>query len=490
MRKIIYTYLFLFVILLPAISWAQEEKNKNDYQKAFDEFNSSIKQEFDSFKSKNDSVFYRFLEESWITFELFKDARPSLPKPIMQPVSDTASIRNIEITPLKRRTMLQDTGRQLILNGKPTNYQTISTFNKTPETTTTFDFYGLNIVIPAQNETTRNFNSISNNDIALYFKNACNNDEILATIAFLQESATDNKLNGWGYLELLRSAAANLYNDTNNQVLFTWFALLNSGYDAKVGYNNQDVFLMPAFDVPIYYRSYFESNNKNYYLILFEGQEENHASITSYKADYPGELIGLSLYFTRIPDFKTKAKTRNVEYNGQQIILSHNANLTDYYSSYPECNLSVYFPPPLSELVISSLGKFLMPHIENSTDLEKVNFMLSFIQQAIGYQTDEKQFGVENYLFAEETICYPYADCEDRSVLLSQLVREYVGLRTIAIVYPGHVSLGVNIQENIEGAYVEYNNRKYYVADPTYIGAKLGMIMPEFENVKPEIVEF
>ena len=104
-----YTYLLLLFCLLPVISWAQEEKPKNDYQKSFDDFNNSIKQDFDSFKSKNDSIFYEFLEQSWSTFELFRDARPSLPKPIVQPVSDTATIRNIEITPLKRRTMLQDT---------------------------------------------------------------------------------------------------------------------------------------------------------------------------------------------------------------------------------------------------------------------------------------------------------------------------------------------------------------------------------------------
>ena len=143
MRKIIFIQgilrgITLIALIFPLITIAQE-KNKNDYQKSFDEFNKSIKQDFDTFKSKNDSVFYRFLEQSWSTFELFKDARPSMPKPVLQPVSDTASIRNIEITPIKRRTMLQDTGRQLILNGKPAVYQTISTYNKTHETTTTFE---------------------------------------------------------------------------------------------------------------------------------------------------------------------------------------------------------------------------------------------------------------------------------------------------------------------------------------------------------------
>ena len=486
-----YTILVLLIFLLPTLLMAQEKKKNNDYQKAFDEFNSSIKQDFDSFKSKNDSIFYHFLEQSWSTFKLFRDARPSLPKPIVQPVSDTSLIRNnIEITPIKRRTMLQDTGRQLILNGKSANYQTKAVVNIPDIPTTTIDFYGLTIEIPDQTEKEPEYSSITNEDIALYFKNASNNDYLLTTIELLQNKALDSKLNGWGYIGLLKTAAANLYKEINNQVLFTWYALLKSGFDARVGYNNHDILLLAAFDVPIYYTHYFEWNDKKYFHVTFNQQGSNLETISSYDANYPGELNSLSLYFNSIPLFETKSKTRKILFQGNTLPLSYDVNLVDYYNTYPECELSVYFPPPLSEFAISSLSEFLDPILINKTDTEKVNILLDFIQHAIDYETDEEQFGVENYLFAEETICYPYADCEDRSVLLSQLVREFTDLSTIAIVYPGHVLLGVNINESIVGAYVEYDNKKYYVADPTYIGAKLGMTMPEFENVEPEIIIF
>lgn len=482
--------MFFLILLIPIIGLAQEDKNKNDYQKSFDEFSNSIKQDFNTFKSKNDSIFYGFLKKSWQTFILFEDTRPSIPKPIAQPVSDTATIHNKEIKPIKRRTMLQDTGRQLILNGKPTIYKNKNTYKTTSELNNTFEFYGLNITIPDNIKPTLSQNPISNNEIALYFKNASNNDELINTINTLSSNATKNNLNGWGYLELLKSAAAHMYSDTDNQILFSWYALLSVGYDAKVGYNNKDVFLLVAFDIPVYYMSYFELNNKKYYLVLFDNQNKNQSSIKTYQANYSDGLSNLSLFFKKIPEFNLLLKTRKLNYKNQQINISYNANLTDYYSTYPDCELTVYFQPPLSEVAISSMSKFLLPHLKNTSNAEKVNFMLDFIQQAIDYETDEKQFGHENYLFAEETICYPYADCEDRSVLLSQLVVEFTGLSTIAIVYPGHVLLGVNIKEDIPGSYVEYDNDKYYVADPTYIGAKLGMIMPEFEDAEPEIIIF
>ncbi len=491
MKNTIYTSIFILSFLFSTTIWAQVDKSKNEYQKSFDEFSNSIKQDFNNFKSKNDSIFYGFLEESWTTFKLFKDTRPSLPKPIAQPISDTVATKgNIEITPIKRRTMLQDTGRQLILNGKPASFHTKAVVNIHAIPITTIDFYGLSIEIPNQTEKEPEYSKITNKDIANYFKNASNNDYLLATIELLQNKSTDIKLFGWGYIGLLKAAASNLYKDINNRVLFTWYALLISGYDAKVGYNNNDILLLAAFDVPIYNNLYFELNNKKYFYVPFTGQQNNMENVSSYKADYSGELNNLTLYFSKLPMLVAKPLARKIQYHNKTINLAYDANLVDYYSTYPECDLSVYFPPPMSAIAISSLNQFLNPLLKHKTDTEKVNFLLDFIQHAIDYQTDEKQFGEENYLFAEETICYPYADCEDRTILLSQLVREFTGLSTIAIVYPGHVSLGVNIKQNIDGAYVEYKNKKYYSADPTYIGAKLGMVMPEFKNTEPEIIIF
>ena len=482
--------IIILICCIPSLSFAQSDTSKSEYHKSFNDFNKNIVTEFNSFKSKNDSIFYHFLEESWRSFELLEDTRPDIPKPIIQPVSDTTSIRNIEIRPLKRPTIIEDSGKQLILNGKPANFQIKREIGIPDIPTTTVNFYGLSLEIPEQTKIESDYSTVSNKDIALYFKNASNNIYLLTTIELLKEKALENQLNGWGYIELLKTASLKLYKGVNNQVLFTWFALLKTGYDARVGYNDKNILLLAPFDTPIFFNSYFEANNKKYFYVPYKGQPGNLDAVKSYETTYPGQLEILSLRFSNNPLLTSKVSTRKVQYHDKTINLSYNGNLIDYYKTYPECDISVYFPPPLSKLAISSLNSFIKPQLKNKTDVEKVNFLLDFIQYAIDYQTDEEQFGSENYLFAEETICYSYADCEDRSVLLAQLIKEYLGLNTIAIIYPGHVSLGVNIKAQIEGAHFEYNNNKYYTADPTYIGSRLGMIMPEFENVKPEIVEF
>ena len=127
--------------------------------------------------------------------------------------------------------------------------------------------------------------------------------------------------------------------------------------------------------------------------------------------------------------------------------------------------------------------------MQNVEDELRVNILLDFIQHALSYATDDKQFGYENYLFPEETLHYPSIDCEDRSILLSQLVKHYTGLNCIGLTYPGHVTLAVNFPNSMEGSYVNYEGKRYYICDPTYIGAKPGMLMPEFKNENPEIIE-
>jgi len=99
------------------------------------------------------------------------------------------------------------------------------------------------------------------------------------------------------------------------------------------------------------------------------------------------------------------------------------------------------------------------------------------------------QFGKENYLFPEETLYYPYSDCEDRSILFAWLVHSLLGMDVIGLDYPGHVATAVQFKGNVGGDAIQYNGRRYVVADPTYINASVGMTMPDFKNAKPGVIE-
>ena len=88
-------------------------------------------------------------------------------------------------------------------------------------------------------------------------------------------------------------------------------------------------------------------------------------------------------------------------------------------------------------------------------------------------------------------IAYPFCDCEDRAVFFACLVRHLTGVEVIGLHYPGHMATAVCFGElNVPGDTFTVKGKKYVVCDPTYINASIGMTMPQFRAVKPEIVEY
>jgi hypothetical protein len=119
-----------------------------------------------------------------------------------------------------------------------------------------------------------------------------------------------------------------------------------------------------------------------------------------------------------------------------------------------------------------------------------VNILLRFVQTAFQYKTDQDQFGREKPFFPEETIYYPFSDCEDRSVLFAYLVRNLTGLEVVGLDYPGHIATAVRFPTQVPGESVGYQGKRFVVCDPTYINAGAGMCMPQFKSVTPNVIAF
>ena len=127
-----------------------------------------------------------------------------------------------------------------------------------------------------------------------------------------------------------------------------------------------------------------------------------------------------------------------------------------------------------------------MKAIAGRSQLEAVQALTYFVQTALEYEFDNKVWGYDRLFYAEETLFYPYADSEDRAILLSRLVRDLVGLEAMIFYYPGHLALGVHFDEDIEGTHVIYNGDRFVLCDPTFINAPVGRAMPDFMDEDPE----
>jgi hypothetical protein len=152
-------------------------------------------------------------------------------------------------------------------------------------------------------------------------------------------------------------------------------------------------------------------------------------------------------------------------------------------------DLSVFFNSKLDPITENSLVKAITPLIENKNELEAVNIILDFVQNAFEYKTDIDQFGYEKFYFPEDIFHYPYSDCEDRSILFSHLIKTILKLDVIGLEYNTHAACAVKFSSEINGDSITFNGAKYIICDPTYIGASAGMSMPQFANEKPEVIK-
>ena len=108
--------------------------------------------------------------------------------------------------------------------------------------------------------------------------------------------------------------------------------------------------------------------------------------------------------------------------------------------------------------------------------------MLHFVQTAFEYKLDDEVWGGDRPFFADETLYYPYCDCEDRSILFSRMVRDLLGLDVVLVYYPGHLAAAVGFNEEVKGDYIVVRGRKFVICDPTYIPAPVGKTMPGMDN--------
>ena len=301
-------------------------------------------------------------------------------------------------------------------------------------------------------------------------------------------------LNDWGYGIFLHQAAKAIYPESaNGATLLTWYLLVKSGFDARVGYNGDRVFLLLPSSYVWYETPRFTVGSNTYYVAPFSENIGHIGSLYVYENAYPGAEKPIDVKIIRTPTTIRVPVERvfKFEYRGQDytVVAKYNKPVVEFFDAYPQTDLAVYFSASLSPEAGYSLLNALEPIIKDRSEAEAVNILLRFVQTAFSYKTDADQFGREKFLFPEETLFYPYCDCEDRAVLFAFLVRSLTGLEVIGLDYPGHVATAVKFNDPIPGDFVLFKAQRYTICDPTYVNAEIGMCQPRYRDITPEIVK-
>lgn len=310
----------------------------------------------------------------------------------------------------------------------------------------------------------------------------------------LKSKSQDLGLNDWGYYQLLASAARRMYpRDPGAQVLFTAFCMDKSGFAVRICGDGSRLHLAMPMKQMVYQNTYFHEGNTRFFLVDPKNGTVKVRRLRVLSLPYSNARKKVDLSLREAPKMNAVAPVRNLsfEYRGKRhkIAVPVNKSLVAFYKTFPFTDLNVQGSAPLSAGARNALTRGLKPLIEGKSQLEATAILLKFVQTAFPYQTDQKQFGKENYLFAEEMLYYPYSDCEDRSVLFGWLVEELIGLETIGLIFPGHAATAVRFTERMVGDAITYRGQRYVICDPTYINAPPGRCMPAVLNKRVEVVD-
>ena len=302
------------------------------------------------------------------------------------------------------------------------------------------------------------------------------------------------RLNGWG-LYLLIEDVFKAYcpqDSENERVIFSVFTLNQLGCKAKIGRIGQELLPLMAFNCEAYNALYFTFPTEQG--IRYSVIDRKHRSLSSVKCYTLNHAIARRTVDVSLPEsprLTADVRTKTLNDHRNDYCLAYNKNLVDFYATLPCVSFAVYGQAAPDPEFLESVERQLAPAIQSMTQEAAVNHLLHFVQYAFQYNTDEEQFGYEKWFFAEETIASSHSDCEDRSILFAQLVRHLLKMPVVFVYYPGrHLATAVRFSNpDTKGDYITVDGAKYLLCDPTYIGADLGMGMPQLVGMPIEIVK-
>jgi len=359
----------------------------------------------------------------------------------------------------------------------------------------TIDFYGKNIRFYYDAQLgKKSANNINKDVISDYWSQLSRSDydDLLKQLTAQKKSL---QLNDWAYASLINKLTAKINNHRrNDSVLLSWFLLVKSEYKARIAYSDTSVYLLVPSKQEMFEVSYFTFSGVRYYAITFDGKQQKLGRVFTYDGDYPDASHYFDMRVSAAVASSEQPERRHLTFSfeGKQynIDVTYDRGRVKFFRSYPQLNLSLYFSSGVYKMTASPLQKQLVMNMQGMSEQQAVNFLLRFVQTSLKYETDEQQFGEENYLFPEETLFYPYSDCEDRAILFAWLVKSLLRLDVVGLDYPGHVATAVRFSEQVAGDSINYKGERYIITDPTYINASAGMTMPDFKQYTPVVIAF
>lgn len=538
MKKLIFTLSFIVVTI---VAYSQDD----EYQKFIQQRDKQLKEMQDSYQKgvadknkelqeyidKQNKEFADFVAKQWELFNDFAKDRLAMSKPKMEKmpvaenVDENVAIKSSEITFTKEEELpkVTHTVAMAYEDENDNNYELKSRlgadgpvelptkdFDKSKRlnidnnSNILINFYGRQVSVHVDPKLKIKSAGVEEKQVADYFTgiSKCQN-ETRALWVELDKVVNDFGLNEWGYFCLLRSLSERMFTNVNDRVLFCFYMLRNEGgFKTRLarGQESGALTLLVAIDnsKQVYSYTYFRFNDDDAgktqvkYYTVYGGGKANEAVYSYDYCKQDTEKKQMCLDFKNNLNMGGCDVERTVKLTKtEDITLPYNKAHIAYLDDVPMTVLPIYFQNPVAIETQQALQRKFNEMKKDYTPTQFIAMLLNFVQNGFDYKTDEEQFGYEKYFYPEEVIGYPYSDCEDRSALFAWLVQKYTNAKVIGLQYDGHVATAVWFGDDAEvkGDGFMYGGKKYYVCDPTYINASIGMTMPQYKNKTPKVIK-
>lgn len=470
-----------FIALSEPLSFAQSFKDH------YDQYKNNAQNSYSSFRNECNQIYVDFLRQSWDWYE----GKAPIPKPKEEapvpprPYNGEEKLPNISSNPIETKPIDN--------NPQPKPIEPIREIPNSDIEYFTFNFYGQKCSVRLPEFANLSLKDCQPNSIATGWERLCN-DKMNNAIRDCLEIRIRYNLCDWAYLMFLNQLAKNFCENDNGATLLTAFLYCQSGYQMRLAVDGFKLIMLYGSKHQIFDKGYFDIDGVCFYPL---GDPSNYINICGavFEGEVPmsliidkEQLLGLDL---------SKERTIAAERNKDMSIASYvPQKLIEFYDTYPTSAIdgnpmtrwAMYANTPLAQSTKEKLYPSLQKYIPKDDKLLATEMLLNWVQTGFEYEYDDKVWGHDRAFFAEETLYYPYCDCEDRSILFSRLIRDLLDLDVALIYYPGHLATAVKFDSDVEGDAMLINGEKYIVCDPTYIGAPVGAQMPNLEYDKAEAI--
>lgn len=486
----------LLLVMAAACMGANAQNTSDD----FDSFRKSMYSGFSDFRQNILSSYASFLEGVWRDYNVFRGVKKDpVPKPKQVPDVEKdkpqPQDKPVVTVPKKDPEPMVDPEPkpEPKLEPKPAPApapKPVPAPAPTPVSPAVqmvnVDLFGLDLKLPKVEVTT--LDGIGGGDLSEKWGEMLDTDLADDVITALKADVVKYRMGDWQTFQYARRYAARINSDANTQMFITHFMLVALGYDSRVGVaNGSDLVMLLPFDHMIYARTYLDKNGEKFFIFASDNAKKIETVSTYDTSAEQGALRALNLVIKQEPLLPNNAKTYLLKSSKIKVTGTVNRNLIALMDGYPQMPVPGFAMSDYSSATRRDVVEQIKRQVQGMSTLDAVNTILDFVQKAFEYATDDEQFGYEKPFFFEETLYYPYCDCEDRAVFYTYLLRNVLGMDAQLVHYPGHEAAVVVLPNPINGVGYRYNGKVYYISDPTYIGASTGMCMPDYENTAPEL---